>query len=114
MISNVLRNKVLDLNEKKITVEELEEWIVPHLPMFISDPDSGDADLAAAIELGLAELASDIRTYENFVGYLLRVMQDNTVVYTVYPTTTSSGSGQTQHTQQDLTTGQPSVQWIQL
>lgn len=62
MVSPELREKVVAYLDGKITLAELERWYVPRVPRFFKDPDSADADIIAAIDLGLAELHDRIRT----------------------------------------------------
>ncbi len=66
MISSELRIMVLQYINSEISFEQLEEWIVPRLPVFLSDPNSVDADIVSAIELGLAEISDGLRNEEEF------------------------------------------------
>ena len=54
MLSSDLRDKVLQFVETSITTSQLEEWLVPRLPLFLRTPDTVDANVVAAIELGQA------------------------------------------------------------
>lgn len=82
MISSILRDTILDFVESRITAHDLEEWFVPRLPDLIRYPDSADADVISAIELGLTELDLNIRTREDFVNFLKRVLREHSVVIT--------------------------------
>jgi hypothetical protein len=82
MISSILRDSILDFVENRITTHDLEEWFVPRLPELIKYPDSADADVISAIELGLTELDLGIRTRENFVNFLKQVLREHSVVIT--------------------------------
>jgi hypothetical protein len=109
MISNVLREKVLELFEEKISIEEMEEWLVPQLPALISNPDSDDADLVSAVELGLSEMSEGIRTYESFIQYLQQAISEKLVLITERPATRADSSNTTQHVR-NVATDQV-VQW---
>lgn len=78
----MLRDAILEFVERRITTHELEEWLVPRLPTLIKYPDSADADVVSAIELGLTELDFGIRTHEDFVQFLQRVLREHSVVIT--------------------------------
>ncbi len=78
----MLRDTILDFVESRITTHDLEEWFVPRLPDLIKYPDSADADVISAIELGLTELDLGIRTREDFVNFLKRVLREHSVVIT--------------------------------
>jgi len=85
MISSMLRDTILDFVENRITTHDLEEWFVPRLPALIRYPDSADADVISAIELGLTELDLGIRTRENFINFLKQVLREHSVVITYLP-----------------------------
>jgi len=50
----------------QITLEELEDWLVPHLPRYLSMEPCSESELAGAIELGLAEMSAEQRTEDEF------------------------------------------------
>lgn len=60
-----------DYLEKRISLHELESWLVSMLPVYLSNPTSEAAELVGVIELGLAEINADIRT-ERSLRLLLR------------------------------------------
>jgi len=60
MLSSELNEKVLSYLESCITLEELEDWYIPRLELFLGDPGSADADIIATIELCLAEMRSGL------------------------------------------------------
>ncbi len=62
MLEAELRKNLELYLARKLTLRQLEEWAVPHLPKLFANPDSSVAKLAAALELGLAELSSKART----------------------------------------------------
>jgi len=85
MLSSDLRDKALQFVETSITLSQLEEWLVPRLPFFLRTPDSVDANVVAAIELGLAEVSSGIRTQDEFRDYLKDVLRENSAISAFYP-----------------------------
>jgi hypothetical protein len=85
MISSNLREKILQYIELDISKTQLEEWFVPRLPVFLRYPESADADVVSAVELGLAEMTAGIRTEDNFRKFLRRVIQEQTAVATFFP-----------------------------
>lgn len=97
MFSSELRNKIIEFAENKISITELEDWLVPNLPTLIASPTSIDTDVVSAIELGLAELNSGLRSQEELTNYLLEVLREGSIKAT-YPnsigqTFSSSSSG---------------------
>jgi len=85
MLSSELRDKVFEFVESSITINQLEEWLVPRLSWFLRDPNSTDADVVAAIELGLSETSSNIKTIEEFRDDLRRVLRENNTIQVFYP-----------------------------
>lgn len=71
---------MLEFVQGSITVSELEEWLVPQIPALISDPDSVEADLVSAIELGIAELQAGIRSNDDLILFLRQVLSENAVI----------------------------------
>lgn len=76
MLLLVLRNTVLQYVESEISLEQLEDWYVPKLPSLIDDAGSAEANLVAAIELGLAELSSGIVTENELKAYLVEALAE--------------------------------------
>jgi hypothetical protein len=79
MLSFDLSNKVTEFVESVITMSDLEEWLVPRLPMFLTDPHSDNSDVVAAIELGLAEVSNGIKTVDEFRHELRQVLRERIV-----------------------------------
>jgi hypothetical protein len=50
----------------QIGLRQIEEWLVPFVPVYASDPKNDDADIVATIELGLAEIADRVTTEDEF------------------------------------------------
>ena len=78
MISSDLMDVIIQYFDARITIGDLEEWLVPREPTFLLDPDSDDADIIATIELGLAEMNDDLRTEDEFRNLLRRVFREKT------------------------------------
>ena len=71
--------------ESQISVEELEDWLVPRLPAIMQSPDSADADVAATIELGLAEMSHDIINEAQLRAEIARELKKYLTLLTMYP-----------------------------
>lgn len=80
MISLNLSEKIHQYLENEIAIDQLEEWIVPRLPDFLENFDSTDADMIAAIELGLAEIGNQNWNEEQFRSYLAKALRQTTVL----------------------------------
>lgn len=85
MLSAELRDKLRDFVESNIRISDLEEWLVPRLPFFLRFPNSTDADVVSAVELGLAHMANSITTKDEFRDYLKQLLQAQTAISTNYP-----------------------------
>ena len=80
MLSYELWDMVLRYAEASITVSELEEWLVPREPDIMRDPHLADADVVAAIHLGLAEMSEGLRTEDDLRNYLRELIAEYPVV----------------------------------
>ncbi len=76
MLSHELRDKVLQYVNAEITLEELEDWLVPRLPEYLTFQPSTDAEVAGAIELGLAELSDCLITEDDLRRSLAHMLSD--------------------------------------
>jgi len=76
MVSSDFRQRVLQYLEGLISLEELEEWFLPKVFDLIVDPDSSDSALAAAIELGLAEMMDGIRDEDGLRQDLREILDE--------------------------------------
>lgn len=97
MLSSELRERVLQYVDSLMPMSGLEEWLVPRLPLYLEFPDTADADVAAAIELGMAEVSSGIRTQDELRSYLLDVLREHSAVVAFFP------SGRDQQTDSSAT-----------
>ena len=85
MITSDFYEIILQFIDAKITVQQLEEWLVPRLPSLVRIPTSVNANTAAAVELGLAELNAEIRTITEFRQYLKDILEDHPFIQFVFP-----------------------------
>jgi len=80
MISLELRDRVRQFAYGEISATQLEEWMVPRLRRFLASVESVDADVVAAIELGLAEMSDGTRTSDEFRDLMKQVLLEHPVV----------------------------------
>lgn len=93
MVSFELRNQVQKYIESEINYSQLEEWFVPRLPVYLSAPNSANADVVAVIELGLAELSAGLCNEEELRKNLSQALREHsTTVRLVFVSSTSSNS----------------------
>jgi len=85
MFSYELLEKVLKYVNNEIDIEQLNDWLVPRLPNFLSSLDTPDAIVADAIELGLAEMSDGIRTEDEFRSLLQDVIREHRAVLDFSP-----------------------------
>ena len=65
-VTSDIFKEVSEYLEHHITLEELEDWLAPNLGLFLSLPPNDASELAATIELGLAEMTKGDRTEDEF------------------------------------------------
>ena len=80
-MSMELHSKIYEYVSHKISLQELESWIVPRLPYFISQTDSSVEELASAVELCLAELQAGLRSQRSIRAFLARQLGDNPIIW---------------------------------
>jgi hypothetical protein len=85
MLSYELEKMVLQYINCEITIEQLEDWLVPRLPVFLRLPHSSDSDVVAAIELGLAEMSDEIRNEAEFREFLSDVLREHSTTRVICP-----------------------------
>ena len=85
MLSSELKEKIIEFIETEITLEQLEEWFVPRLPIFLRSPHTTDADVVSAIELSLAEVQEEIRTETEVRDYLKEVLSEQDTIEVSFP-----------------------------
>lgn len=81
MLSLELRNIIYQFVNSEITIEELENWYVPRLAFLLSDPNSDDADVVAAVELGLAELSNGLTDEDELRATLASVLKEQKTLF---------------------------------
>lgn len=85
LTSEIFR-KVFQYLDSKIDVEDIEDWLVPHLYEFLTLPPCSASELAGVIELGLAEMSSGQCAEEDFRSLLKKYVVDhNTITIDVRP-----------------------------
>lgn len=100
MFTSELLSVIDEYVEGVISLEQLEDWLVPRLPSLfrlpLTEPDA--TDLAAAVELGLAEMSNQAKTEDEFRNMLKALLGELTSVRAAYPSdkvTVSESSNQT-------------------
>ncbi len=92
-----LHSQVNRYLEGRITLEQLEEWIVTRWRQLFALPHSGASDLAGSIERGLAEISDGVTTEDEFKQTLLEALRREAttgIAYTeIAQTETSNSSG---------------------
>ena len=83
-------SKVNEYIERRMSLRELEYWIVYMLPIYLSNPGSAVAELAGTIELGIAEIKAEIRSERSLRKLLAQHISGNPIKYESYPYVTSS------------------------
>lgn len=82
-------SRVNDYIERRMTLRQLESWLICVLPTYLSNPDSAAAELAGTIELGLAEIQAGIRKERSLRRLLSQYIAYNPIRYEIYPHQTS-------------------------
>jgi hypothetical protein len=78
MLSSEFREIANRYIDNQISLNELEEWLVPNLPDYLVSPQSDDADIASVIELGLADVSLGNRTQDEFRNDLKIALYEHT------------------------------------
>jgi hypothetical protein len=81
MNSLELRDRIFQFVYGEIGLHDLEEWLVPNTPELITDPDSADAGLVAAVELALAEYSDGIRDENSVKNYIRAALQEFNTIF---------------------------------
>jgi len=101
MLLDDLLSMVYEYLEHAISLEELEDWVIYHLPLLFQIPDSPVARLAAAIELGLAEIGDGVVDEEEFRNVLEAAVRKEVTLSFFYPAdmpiSESTSSNEVQH-----------------
>jgi hypothetical protein len=78
MLSHLV-SKIHQYLDHAISLEELEDWLLPRLPLLFQRPDSLVARLAATVELGLAEISDNVTTEDEFRTLLEAAVQQEPI-----------------------------------
>jgi len=65
----------------ELPLSELENWVVPGLPVLFHNPESPEAGLAGCIELGLAEISDGAMTEDEFRVVLKKSLRENKEIW---------------------------------
>ena len=85
MFTSELFDVVDQYLERIISLQELENWVVPRLPIFFKLPYFGGEELITEIEMGLAEIGDKTLTEEAFRSSL-RDFFNRQITFTIsYP-----------------------------
>lgn len=116
MLSFMLKEKVLAFLAGELTLQELEEWYVPRLPLLVTNLESVETELVSALDLGLAEMNDGIRTEDELRILLVETIRKWETKWADLPpaSTTSTSESRTTSTKvsygyQELT--EHPVQW---
>lgn len=74
-------SKIDDYVNHRLSLWELESWLVPRLPLFVTTPETPLGQLAAAVELCLAELQAGLRSERSIRTLLRRNLVANPIVW---------------------------------
>src|SRR3989304_2454081 len=110
MLTQDLRDKIQQYIKSAISLTDLEEWIVPRLPVFIASALCADADVVSAVELGLAEINAGLRTEKQLQEYLAQVLREQHVTRLFFSAPIRiNESGTTNETLRQSTFSAPSI-----
>lgn len=102
---------VYEYLDNAMTLEQLEDWLVPRLPVLFQIPDAPIARLAATIELGLAEIGDGVIDEEEFRNLLQSAVREEATLTFFYPTempmTESTSSNDAQYSSEFIGTAEP-------
>ncbi len=70
-----------DYLERRLTLGDVQEWLVPRLGIFLLDNRSTAAELAGLFELGFADIAAGEADEEELRGLVLDFVRDNATVF---------------------------------
>ena len=79
LTSEVFR-KVFQYLDGKISVEDIEDWFVPHLYELLTLPPCGASELAGVIELSLAEMSSGQCSENDFRSLLKKYVREHNII----------------------------------
>lgn len=80
-----LYSKLSEYLEKRISLRDLESWLVPRLPVYLDAPSSPAGQLVGAVELLVTELHSGLRTERSVRVALRRCVSSQRMAWFKYP-----------------------------
>jgi len=93
-ITSELYEKVIEYVNDEISVTQFENWLLPNLGQILALPDCPPRDLAADIQLGLAEMSNGDRS-EAELKDLIRELIEHSDIVICEPTPYSVSAGTT-------------------
>jgi hypothetical protein len=84
-VNSELSSRINRYLRRRATLRETESWLVPRLPLYLQNPNSGEAQLAGALELLLSELHAGLRTERSLRAALRRYHLELRTVWVRYP-----------------------------
>lgn len=85
LTSEIFR-KVFQYLDGKISLEDVEDWLVPHLYELLILAPCSASELAGVIELGLAEISNGQSSEEDFRSLLRKyILEHNTITIYMSP-----------------------------
>ena len=85
MFASELQEQVFRYIDGIVSLSDLEEWYVPRLPMLVTSPYT--EELVSAIELGLIEIGSSLRSEDEFKELLQEFIREHDTIRIQYPDT---------------------------
>lgn len=85
MLDHQLLNIVDQYIQKTINLEDLENWLVPRLPLFFKAPYSEASEMVAEIEVALADMSEQRLTEGEFRALLKNLGEQVQIVWANYP-----------------------------
>lgn len=102
MLSHELVRQIETYLNNRMTLEELENLTVPMLPALIRDPESPEADLIAALEMGLAQLSDKLISEAEFRTMLQDALGAMASIWSTYPAGEAIQGSSSSQTEFDL------------
>jgi hypothetical protein len=79
-LTSEIFSKVFQYLDGKISVEDIEDWLVPHLYEFLTLHPCSAVELAGVLELGLAEMSSRQCSEDEFRSLLKKYIQEHDTI----------------------------------
>lgn len=78
-------SKITEYMSRRITLRQLEYWLVHMIPIYLLNPNSEVASLCNIIELGLAEINAGIQSERGFRKLLSQHISSDSMQSEYYP-----------------------------